>query len=469
MSRFIRSSLACITFALVSSSCASIGETPAASGLASTQVAAPGNRSKLVAGLRAAALPLTGKADDYNALLTQIGDARVVMLGEATHGTQEFYRERMRITQRLVRDKGFSAVVIEGDWPDAYRVNRYIRGLSRDTNASQALSGFTRFPQWMWRNTVARDLVESLRAHNAALPDNAPRVGFYGMDLYSLAASTDAVAQHLESVDAQQATRARERYRGFGRFRETPELYGLTAQTSAAQSLERPAQQQFRELQQLHAAQPVKAESTRREELFAALQNARVVKNAEEYYRVSYSGAESSWNLRDRHMADTLDALLNHLSAPGKPAKIVVWAHNSHVGDARQTTMGESGEWTVGQLMRQRHTDATFLLGFTTYSGTAMAAMEWGEQGRVQRVRPALPGSFAALFHDTGMEQFLLPLRGQSELVLAMGEPRLERAIGVVYLPQTERESHYFQARMSKQFDAVIHIDTTTAVTPLPR
>jgi erythromycin esterase-like protein len=461
MRQAIRKFLASIVLALGTCSCASSVETLPASTTASNQPASLATRDDLFARLRAAALPITGHDNDYDALMKQVADARVVLLGEATHGTAEFYRERMRITQRLIRDKGFSAVVIEGDWPDAYRVNQYIRGLGRDANATQALSGFTRFPNWMWRNTTVRDLVQWLRAHNTALPAAAPRVGFYGMDLYSLPGSTNAVVQHLEKLQPQSASRARELYHGFARFRENPETYGIAA-ISSAQSQQRPALEQFEEVQRLH-----KAQQTQQEEWFSALQNARVVKNAEEYYRVSYRGGESSWNLRDRHMADTLDALLEHLSTPGKPAKLIVWAHNSHVGDARHTTMGESGEWTVGQLMRQRHPRETFLLGFTTYSGTVMAANEWDQPGQVQRVRPALPGSFAALFHDTGIKNFLLPLQGQSDLVLAMGEPRLERAIGVVYLPQTERESHYFQARMSKQFDAVIHWDVTSAVKPL--
>ena len=415
-----------------------------------------------MAALSAAAQPLRGKDDDYNALMEQVGDSRLVMLGEATHGTQEFYRERMRITQRLIREKGFSAVVIEGDWPDSYRVNQYVRGLGRDTSAEQALSGFTRFPRWMWSNTVVRDLTQWMRSHNSALPPGSPRVGFYGMDLYSLPRSADAVIEDLQALDASAASRARTRYQGFARYRTTPELYGLAVQNDPNENQERVAREQLVELQRAY-----NAGKNRREEWFSALQNARVVKNAEEYYRVSYGGGESSWNLRDRHMADTLDALLAHLGTVAKPAKIVVWAHNSHVGDARHTAMGESGEWTVGQLMRQRHAARTFLLGFTTYSGTALAANEWGQPGQVQRVRPALPGSFAALFHDTGIKNFLLPLRGQGDLVLSMAEPRLERAIGVVYLPQTERESHYFEARMSKQFDAVIHIDASNALQPL--
>ncbi len=428
---------------------------------------APGSlatRSGLVAALRAAVIPLTGQTNDYDALLTLVGDARFVLLGEATHGTHEFYRERARITQRLIQEKGFSAIAIEGDWPDAYRVNQYVRGLGSDAGAEQALSGFTRFPRWMWRNTDVRDLVQWLRQYNAALPPAAPRVGFYGLDVYSLPGSVEAVAQHLERVAPPVAQRAGERYRCFARFRDEPEAYGLATLTSQDASCESAASEQLQELQQLYQQE---LQPARRAEFFSALQNARVVKNAEAYYRIMYQGGASSWNLRDQHMADTLEALASHLDTLGHPGKVVVWAHNSHTGDARTTTMGESGEWTLGQLMRQRRNDQSVLVGFTTYTGTAMAASAWGEEGKVQRVRPSLPGSFGALFHETGVPQFLLPLRGEGELVLALGEPRLERAIGVVYVPQTERESHYFQARMSKQFDAVIHLDETTAVQPL--
>lgn len=429
---------------------------------AADQASSLATRESLVQALRGAVQPLTGESKDYDALMGHIGDSRVVMLGEATHGTHEFYRERMRITQRLMKEKGFAAVVIEGDWPDALRVNQYVRRQSRDESAEQALSAFAQFPLWMWGNTDVRDLVEWMRQHNEGLPPEETRVGFYGMDMYSLPESSDAVVEQLQGLDEAAATRARNRYRGFEAFRSKPERYGRSALTDSGKSQERAVQEQFEELQRSY-----KTQTRRREEWFSALQNARVVKSAEEYYRVSFTGRESSWNLRDRHMADTLDALLAHLGTESKPAKLVVWAHNSHVGDARHTAMGESGEWNVGQLMRQRRPKETFLLGFTTYTGTTMAATGWDEPGQVQRVRPALPGCFAALFHDTGVKNFLLPLRGKGDLVLSMGEPRLERAIGVVYVPQTERQSHYFEARLSKQFDAVIHIDQSSAVKPL--
>ncbi|MDF2440642.1 MAG: hypothetical protein JWN98_1626 [Abditibacteriota bacterium] len=429
----------------------------------------PAQRSALVNGLRAAALPIRGQNKDYDALMTLVGDARFVLLGEATHGTHEFYRERARITRRLIQEKGFTAIAVEGDWPDAYRVNQWVRGLGSDANAEQALSNFGRFPRWMWRNTDVRDMLQWLRQHNAQRPA-ASRAGFYGLDLYSLPTSSTAIALHLERVDSLAAQRARTRMSCFARFRNDPDAYGLAAVSGSKGACETVAAEQFHELQQMmqQPAMQSSANTAQRNELFSAWQNARVVRNAEEYYRIMYGQGASSWNLRDRHMADTLEALAAHLGQPGQPAKVVVWAHNSHVGDARTTTMGQSGEWTLGQLMRERQAAHTVLVGFTTYSGTVIAAPQWGEAGRVERVRPALPGSFSALFHETGVGNFLLPLRGQSEVVLAMGEPRLERAIGVVYLPQTERESHYFQARMSKQFDAVIHMDTTTALKPLP-
>lgn len=463
-------------------------------------------RSEVVTGLRAAAIPLRGQPKDYDALMALVREARLVLLGEATHGTHEFYRERIRITQRLIQEKGFTVIVIEGDWPDAYRVNQYVQGLGRDASAEQALANFTRFPHWMWRNTDVRDLVQWLRQYNSALPiatfsatprGTTPRVEFHGMDVYSLPRSLELVVQHLEQVDPQAARRARERYRCFDRFRNDPDAYGLAALRQPSGSCAAVAAEEFQELQRLYqkaqqqgtpqsmpegtpqSAGGANAQVKRTHELFAALQNARIVKNAEQYYRVMYEGTTSSWNLRDQHMAETLDALATHLRAqlevrpgappraPTVPVKMVVWAHNSHVGDVRSTTMGESGEWTLGQLMRQRAKDQVVLVGFTTYQGTVMAATAWGQEGKVERVRPALPGSFASLFHETGIGSFLLPLQGESQLALAMGEPRLERAIGVIYLPQTERESHYFQARMSKQFDAVIHLDTTTAVKPL--
>jgi erythromycin esterase-like protein len=405
--------------------------------------------------------------------MRMIGDARFVLLGEASHGTHEFYRERARITRRLIEEKGFTAVAVEGDWPDARRVHQYVQNApGAAPTPEQALSGFAaEFPHWMWGNAYVRDLVTWLRQRNTARSAGTPhRVGVYGMDLYSLVESAEAVAQGLETIDPAAARRSRERFRSLTRFRSDPQAYGASVAANPAASLQRPAAEQFAEVQQLVGARMPKASPTAREELFSLVQNARIVKNAEEYYRTLYTGGMSSWNLRDKHMAETLNALTANLAAQGRQPKVVVWAHNTHAGDARVTEMGQKGgEWNVGQLLRQAHGKGAVSVGFTTYTGTVTAATEWGQPGRTMTVRPALPESYSALFHEAmGGRDFLLILRGAAEaLSTAMGEPRLERAIGVVYLPETERQSHYFTARLSRQFDAVIHIDRSSAIKPL--
>ena len=416
--------------------------------------------------MREAAVPITGAEDDYDALMELVGDNRFVLLGEQTHGTHEFYRERARITQRLIREKGFSAITIEGNWQDAYRVNRYVRGLAGDATPEQALASFSEFPTWMWRNAEMRDLVAWLREHNASRPEEQ-RVGFYGLDLYGVIASSDAVAASLERVDPAAAARARERYRCFSRYRRDLQSYGRDAAARPSWSCAKGALEQVRELEQRMAREAEDSPPARREELFSALQNARAVMNGEAYYRTLYQGGLNPWNLRDRHMADVLDSISRYLDAQDKPKKIVVWAHNTHLGDARVTQMSESGEHNVGQLMRQRHDGQAVLVGFTTYTGEVVAASNWGERGRVKRLRPALPGSYSALFHATGLGGFLLPLRGSGAHVQLLMAPRLERAVGVIYLPAAERRQHYFEAQMARQFDAVIHLDETRPVQPL--
>jgi len=416
-----------------------------------------------IAAIRAAAIPLNGGERDYDALLDLVGDARFVLLGEATHGTHEFYEERARITRRLIEEKGFHAVAVEADWPDAYRVNRYVRGQGEDASADQALSGFQRFPNWMWRNTDVESFVEWLRGHNQAAA--GPQVGFYGLDLYSMFTSIGEVLGYLDKVDPQAARVARERYACFDHYQEDSQHYGYTASLSLSDSCEQGV------IEQLHQLQRRGAETMQKdggdEALFHAQQNARLVKNAEEYYRTMFRGRISSWNLRDSHMAETLDALARHLSKDGEPAKIVVWEHNSHIGDARATEVGELGEWNVGELARKAYDGDTRLIGFSTYEGFVTAASEWDAPAEHKRVRPGMPGSYEELLHDTGYDRFLLPLREEGAARDAMMGRRLERAIGVIYLPRTERHSHYFSAQMARQFDAVIHIDKTTAVQPL--
>jgi erythromycin esterase-like protein len=423
----------------------------------------------LARGVREAARPLSGALDDYDALLESIGDRRLVLIGEASHGTHEFYRERAVITKRLIAEKGFSAVAVEADWPDAYRVNRYVRGTSRDPDSVDALASFERFPAWMWRNADVLDFIGWLRAHNDRLPQGDTRVGFYGLDLYSLHASIAGVLVYLDKVDPEAAGRARLRYACFDHVSGgDPQTYGYAAELGIAKSCEDEAVVQLVELRRRAAEYARRDGRLQPDDFFYAEQNARLVKNAERYYRSMFRARALSWNLRDQHMAETLETLLAFLSSGREPAKIVVWEHNSHLGDARATEMGQGGEWNVGQLIRERYGAESLLVGFTTYDGTVTAASNWHGPAERKLVRPALPGSYEALFHETGLQRFFLPL-GRENSIPDLREPRLERAIGVIYLPETERVSHYFHACLPDQFDALLHIDRTRAVEPLER
>src|SRR6266496_3162811 len=412
---------------------------------------------------------LRGDARDYDPLLKLIQGARFCLLGEATHGTHEFYRERAEITKRLIKEQGFTAVAVEADWPDTFRVNRYVRGLSDDRSANEALGGFKRFPTWMWRNTVVLDFVEWLRDYNASLQKGAPKVGFYGLDLYSLYTSIEAVLGYLNKVDPEAARRARYRYSCFEHFAEDTQAYGYAANFGLSESCEREVVEQLIELRRQAADYASRDGRVAQDEFFFAEQNARLVLNAERYYRSMFRGRVESWNLRDKHMAETLAALVSHLDAQGQTAKVAVWEHNSHLGDARATYMAAYGELNVGQLVRERYGPEAMLIGFMTYKGTVTAASEWDAAAERKRVRPALEDSYEAAFHEVSMPNFLLPLRDSGPASIAVRDPRLERAIGVIYLPQTERQSHYFDARLSDQFDAVIHFDETRALQPLER
>ena len=422
------------------------------------------------ASVRADAMPLTGGGDDYDALLEQVGEARVVLLGEGTHGTDEFYRERTRITQRLIAERGFAAVAIEGDWPDAYRVHRYVCGTDADGDAEEALRDFRRFPSWMWRNAAVVDLVGWLRDRNDRRAAGAPAAGFFGLDLYSLHASMAAVVRHLERVDPDAAARARQRYaclEPFAGGRGTE--YGRAVLHGVSASCRRAVIEELVELRREAGRRLTLDGVVAEDDEFCAEQNATVVAQAEEYYRTMFGDRAASWNLRDRHMADTLDRLVAHLGRRGEPAKVVVWAHNSHVGDARATEAGRRGELTLGQLARERHGAHVVLVGFTTYEGTVTAASDWDAIAERKRVRPALAGSTEELLHATGLPAFLLAGLRDSRAGAALRAPRLERAIGVIYRPETERRSHYFEASSGQQFDALVHIDHTRAVEPLER
>jgi erythromycin esterase-like protein/predicted phosphoribosyltransferase len=440
----------------------------AASAEPTRAIANPSRPADLTGLVREHAIALAGDPAQYDALIDGIGDARVVLLGEATHGTHEFYRERAFITRRLIVEKGFSAVAVEADWPDAYRINRYLRGTGSDQDAVDALGDFGRFPTWMWRNADVLDLVGWLREHNEAQAVDR-RVGFYGLDLYSLRASMQAVLGYLDKVDPTAARRARQRYGCFDRFGTEMQEYGYATAFGLHPSCERQVVSELVELHRRRADYASRDGRVAADDFFFAEQNARLVKNAEEYYRTMFAGRIESWNLRDRHMTETLGELLSFLDQSRPGARLVVWAHNSHLGDARATEMGEAGEWNVGQLVRQAYGARAVLVGFTTYTGSVTAATEWDGPAQRRHVRPALAGSYERLFHETGVGRFLLPLRTDGALASALLTPRLERAIGVLYLPETERQSHYFHARLSEQFDYVLHFDQTRAVEPLER
>lgn len=412
--------------------------------------------------------------EHISAAVDLIGDAKLVLLGEATHGTHEFYRARMEITKRLLVEKGFDGVAVECDWPDALRVSRFIQGRNNengmpDAAPENALGNFLRFPRWMWRNTDSLELVRWLRKFNDGIPDLENKIGFFGLDLYSLRSSMDAVVRYLSKVDPHAAALARARYACFDHLAEDPQRYGYATTFGMKKNCE---EEVIRQLIGMTANLEKFARSdgvAGADEAFYAEQNARVAQNAEAYYRAMFQGRNESWNLRDTHMADALDALRNHLAKRrGSGGKVVVWAHNSHIGDARATEMGERGQLNLGQLVRERYgLPDTFLLGFTTHSGKVTAASDWESPAELKTVLPARDDSIEHMLHVAKPGNFLLPIRGRKKLSAQLHVQLLERAIGVVYLPESERLSHYFYSDVASQFDAVIHFDKTRAVKPL--
>jgi erythromycin esterase-like protein len=409
------------------------------------------------------AIPLD-RSGGVGPILDLIGAQQVVLIGEATHGTHEFYDLRAHVTRALIASRGFNIVAVEGDWPDVYRANRWARGLGNDDDAIEALDDFQRFPRWMWRNRVVVHFLEWLRAFNLTEPGQR-EAGFYGLDLYSLHRSIDAVLRYLERMDPAAAERARRRYACFDIFGSDPQAYGHATTRGHEPSCEREVVAQLVELQRRAADYASRDGHVAEEEFFSAAQNARVVSDAEQYYRAMYASGRASWNLRDRHMMATLEAIMAHTRSQRGTARAVVWAHNSHLGDARATSMGTQGELNVGQLARERFGAEVLSIGFTTHTGTVTAASNWDEPAALMQVRPSTPGSYERLFHEVGLDSFVLDLRGPAGDALV--PPRLERAIGVVYRPATERQSHYFSASLSRQFDLVVHIDETRALEPL--
>lgn len=422
----------------------------------------------LILQLRQHALP-AGDEHGYRRVIDKIGNASVVLLGEATHGSMEFYRARAEISKLLVAEKGFNAIAVEADWPDALRVSRYVQSGGRrgrlDMDAYQALGGFQRFPRWMWRNTEIVSLVDWLRWYNQQFEDARHRVGFYGLDLYSLRASMDAVVRYLSRVDPEAANRARARYSCFDHLAEDPQRYGYATTFGMKKDCEDEVVQQLMELTSPAAEELV--DSGDPVELFYAQQNARVARSAEAYYRAMFLGRDESWNLRDTHMMETLAVLREHLSQDGRAPKLIVWAHNSHIGDAGATEMGSHDQINLGQLARELYGEDAFLLGFTTHDGTVTAASDWDGETERKTIRPSLQDSIERLLHDVAIPSFFLPIRGNDAVADALPDGLLERAIGVIYLPESERVSHYFQVNVAAQFDALFHIDRTHALQPL--
>jgi erythromycin esterase-like protein len=401
--------------------------------------------------LAAAAHPITGSARDYDTLLSAVGSARIVLLGEATHGTHEFYAERLRITQRLAREKSFNVLALEADFDDADVLDRWASGKG-SASAEEVLQTFKRFPRWMWANRDFAATLEWVRTFNRSAPPER-HVRIIGLDVYGVAESVSRLPEEMAAIDAGTAERVRRELACFDRFLLDISRYSYSP--VCAKNAERV-------WQEVSAV----AKGHRGDSIFRAVQHARVIRNGEEYYREMARRSVSVWNLRDKHMIETLEAFDRHRRDGGHPARIVIWAHNSHVGDARATDMGRRKEWNIGQLVRERHRNESFIVGFSTYSGTVRAAHDWGGTDEVRQLNPAIRGSYSALFQDTGIPAFYLLLR-EPQIRSLLGRPRLSRAVGVIYRPLTERESHYYRTNLVEQFDAVVHIGQSTAVEPV--
>ena len=411
--------------------------------------------------IRDAAEPLPDIDDPaFGAMFDRFGDARIVLLGEASHGTSEFYRARGAISRRLIEHHGFNVVAVEADWPDAATIDRTVR--HREWRSGELIA-FQRFPTWMWRNREFDSFVHWLRSHNSRLAYDR-MCGFYGLDLYNLSGSMQAVIDFLDEKDPELSEVAHRRYGCLEPWADNPAAYGRHSLLEGYARCEVGVVRMLKDLLQ----KQIDCFGEECDEWLDAAANARLVKDAEAYYRVMYRGSAESWNLRDTHMFDTLNMILD---AKGPNSKAIVWAHNSHIGNAAYTDMGQRrGELNIGQLVQERFDARARLIGFGTHSGTVAAADDWDEPMKIKRVRPSLPESYERVSHDTGLSRFLLDMREGDigrDVKEALSEPRLERFIGVIYRPDTERWSHYSEAILPRQFDAWVWFDETNAVTPL--
>ena len=430
---------------------------------ATTHVPGKASGKSLPAMIAEAAEPLPDIDDpDFGRLFDRFANRRVVLLGESSHGTSEFYRARAAITRHLVEHHGFNIIAVEADWPDAEAVDRHVR--HREPPKVKAEQPFQRFPTWMWRNTDVDEFLEWLFRHNEKTSELEDRAGFYGLDIYNMSGSIAAVLDYLDEVDPEAAAVARERYGCLTPWQKDPATYGRAVLSSGYRKCEQAVIQQCRELldKQLEYARQDG------ESFLGAAQNARLIASAERYYRIMYYGGAESWNLRDTHMFETLE---NLLEARGPNSKAIVWAHNSHIGNAAFTEMGAvRGELNIGQLCRDRFESQAALIGFGTHTGTVAAASDWGSEMEIKRVRPSRRDSYEWLCHEAGIPRFLLDLGADRNkpVIRRLVSPLLERFIGVIYRPDTELQSHYSDASLPQQFDAYVWFDETSAVTPLP-
>tara|TARA_R110002096_G_scaffold432240_1_gene648594 strand:- start:1872 stop:3230 length:1359 start_codon:yes stop_codon:yes gene_type:complete len=428
--------------------------------------------ASLIAALEKNACPVGEAFGEYGPIIEAASDKQIILIGEASHGSAEFYRTRAEITQRLIEEKGYDAVVVEADWPDAYAINRYVRGLDPNMTAEATLEQFERFPTWMWANYEVLHFIKWLRAFNDMYQKETRAVGFYGLDLYSMGASINAVITYLEKVDPKASEQARQRYGCLEHFMDNPQSYGYAMKQGLADSCEKEIIEQLIDLRKKSYEYMKLNGFVASDEYFCAEQNAKLVCNAEEYYRAMFSTHDAPrpnlWNMRDRHMFETLESLKVHLGKQlDREAKIVVWAHNSHIGNAAATQMSHRGELNIGQLTKEAYGERALLIGFSTAKGTVTAASNWEMPTERKNIRPPIPGSYEDIFHKVNQKKFFLNLQENNEATDQLRAPRLQRAIGVIYRPETERESHYSYSVLPEQFDFMIHFDDTNAIKPL--
>lgn len=400
---------------------------------------------------------------DYSALLDDIGDASLVLIGEATHGSHEFYQVRASITKHLIEEKGFQVIAVEGDWPEVHNINTYIKAQSPSMDEYKALAAFDSFPSWVWYNYDILEFVRWLRNYNDQLIDTHAKVSIYGLDLYSFHSSMKIVIAYLEKHDPKAAELARVRYQCLRNYAKEPVNYAYAVQDGMVPGCKGKIYEQLIELLKIELQQREEPGTDLDEQLYIT-QSAKVVVGAESYYGALLKGPEITWNLRDKHMMETVGTLRQfYQNTLGYVPKMIIWAHNSHVGDARTTQTAHRKEINIGQLAKQQYKDDCYLIGFSTYTGEVTAASTWGGHTERKEVRPALPGSYEHIFHQLELPNFLLFLNE----AISLRQPRLQRAIGVIYRPETERMSHYYYSYLLGQFNAIIHIDKTTAVIPM--